>query len=324
MELRHCRYFTVIAEEGNITRAAQRLHVSQPAISKQLKDLESQLGIELVRREPQGLRLTPPGETFLIHAKDLLDRAATAVDAVRPKPQRTGHVVRVAYISGALPDCVSYAVGRARTLNAGITIRLKGLSPQAQMRELRDGEVDVALLGNPTASWKKEFATRVLASWPIQAVLPAGHRLARNGAIDLAQVAGEDFVGLVEQNFPGRNHCIRETCQRAGFEPQLTSFADNLEVLVTMVGMGAGVTVVPSFVTAPPHAGAVLVRLSKPRVKMESVAAWRKNASTEAIRVVVDLLAQGSGVAQEHGVTERQLGRVMSGTGHVTMTTTKT
>ena len=301
MELRHCRYFAAIAEDLNITRAARRCNVSQPAISKQLKDLETELGVVLFDREHHGLRLTPAGEIFLVHAKGLLDRASMAAEAVRPGRLRSENIVTLGYVPTAMPAFLSDALRRAKASGSNLAIRLKGLSPQDQVRGLREGTLDIALLGNPPAAWKREFAARTLTRTPILAVLPNSHSLAGLASVDLSALAKDDFIGLAEQTFPGRNECIREACQRAGFVPRLTIFADSLTALIGMVGGGMGVALAPAFLEAHPHPGAKFIRLRRPRVFAESVAAWRRGETVESVDSIIEVLTESSAMAdQDH------------------------
>lgn len=304
MELRQCRYFVAIAEEMNVTHAARKLHLSQPALSKQLKELEAELGVTLFTRERQGLRLTEGGQQFLVHARDLLGRAATAMAVMRPLTGRSRSLV-VGYSPLMMPDYLAGALRRANAATPGFAVQLKGALPGDQVRGLREGTIDVALLGNPPAIWKREFATRCLTSVPIVAVVPEHHQVATGSSLDLAALAGEPFVGFAEQSFPGRNECVRDACERAGFEPRITRFADSLTALTGMVAAGLGVALAPAFVEAHPMHGVRVLRLRRPRVVAESFAAWRKDRASSVIAAFTGMLLESARERRRDSLVQR-------------------
>src|SRR5262245_26407096 len=195
MEIRHLRYFVTVAEELNISRASARLRISQPAVSRQLRDLEQELGVELFRREKAGIKLTPAGVAFLAHARDLLRRSGEAVKhmaAFRKPAQKT---LTVGYIAPVLANILTPALRRFSAKAPDAEVSLREMAPGDQVKALRDRRIDLALLGNPCREIEDEFEVTVLDRIPFQAVLPDNHLRALRKRIALSELEGEDFIG---------------------------------------------------------------------------------------------------------------------------------
>src|SRR6266700_337732 len=158
MELRHLRYFVTVAEELNVSRASARLRISQPAVSRQLRDLEEELRVELFRREKSGLKLTPAGETFLAHASDLLRRSGDAVKQMESFGKRAQEIVTVGYIAPVLASVLTPALRRFSQQHSDAEVALREMPPGEQPRALREGRIDLALIGNPCPEVEREFA----------------------------------------------------------------------------------------------------------------------------------------------------------------------
>src|SRR5262245_53541411 len=133
MELRHLRYFVTVAEELNVSRASARLRISQPAVSRQLRDLEEELHVELFRREKHGLKLTPAGEAFLAHARDLLRRGSDAVKQMAAFSQQPRQTLTVGYIAPVLTSVLTPALRRFSQAHAEVEVALREISPAEQL-----------------------------------------------------------------------------------------------------------------------------------------------------------------------------------------------
>lgn len=276
MELRHLRYFVTVAEELNISRASARLRISQPAVSRQLRDLEEELRVDLFRRGKQGLKLTPAGEAFLAHARDLLRRSADAMKQMAAFAQQPKQTLAVGYIAPVLASILTPALRRFSQAHADTEVALREMSPAEQVKALRTGRIDLALLGNPCPEVEHEFAVTVLKRIPFQAVLPDNHLLALRKRIALAELEAEPFIGFFEEAFPGRNAAICAGCQVAGFTPRFRHHVENLTALLALVAAGKGVTLAPAEVSQLPHPGAIFVPLKPPAPSVASAAAQRK------------------------------------------------
>jgi len=288
MELRHLRYFVTVAEELNISRASARLRISQPAVSRQLRDLEEELGVQLFRREKNGLKLTLAGDTFLAHARDLLRRSGEAVKQMAAFGQKPKETLTVGYIAPVLASILTPALRRFSQRRPESEIVLRELSPGEQVKALREKRLDLALIGNPDREIQGEFVITILKRIPFEAVLPDHHLLALRKRIALAELEGEEFIGFAEDKFPGRNAAICAACQAAGFTPRLRREVENLTALLALVAAGKGVTLAPDEVSQLPHPQAVFVRLAPPVPSVISAAAHRKEEKNLLLEELLD------------------------------------
>ncbi len=288
MELRHLRYFVTVAEELNISRASSRLRISQPAVSRQLRDLEAELGVELFRREKSGVKLTPAGDTFLAHARDLLRRSGDAVKQMESFAKRAKDIVTVGYIAPVLASILTPALRRFSQQHSDTEVALREMPPGEQLKALREGSIDLALIGNPCPEVEHEFAVTVLMRIPFQAVLPDNHLLALRRHIALSELEQEPFIGFAEEKFPGRNTAICAACQAAGFTPRFRHHVENLTALLALAAAGKGVTLAPAEVGQLPHPQAVFVPLTPPVLSVISVAARRKDDRNPSLQTLLD------------------------------------
>jgi DNA-binding transcriptional LysR family regulator len=306
MELRHLRYFVTVAEELNVSRASARLRISQPAVSRQLRDLEEELGVELFGREKTGLKLTPAGQTFLAHARDLLRRSGDAVKQMEAFSGRTKRTVTVGYIAPVLSSILTPALRRFSEQHSAIEVALREMSPADQVKALREGRIDLGLIGNPCPEVEREFAVTLLTRIPFQAVLPDNHLLALRKRIVLSELEGENFIGFAEGKFPGRNAAICAVCQAAGFTPRFRHHVENLTALLAIVGSGKGVTLAPAEVSQLPHPQATFVPLAPPVPSVISVAARRKDDRNLLLEELLDCCRTRPAPRRSPGPTNRR------------------
>ena len=288
MELRHLRYFVTVAEELNVSRASARLRISQPAVSRQVRDLEKELEVNLFDREKSKLKLTPAGEAFLAHARDLLRRSQDAVSdmaAFRPEAKR---ILTVGYIAPVLAT-LTPALRAFTQKNPEVEVVLREMTPGDQVQALRNSRIDLALPGNPCPELANEFEVTVLDRIPFAAVLPDNHLLALRKRIALSELKQDDFIGFDEERFPGRNNVICRACQEAGFTPRLLHRVESLSALLAEVASGHGVTLAPREVGQLPHPGAVLIALKPPFPSVASVAIFRKGEPKPALLELMTL-----------------------------------
>jgi DNA-binding transcriptional LysR family regulator len=165
------------------------------------------------------------------------------------------------------------------------------MTPDEQVKALRDGGIDLALLGNPCAELGQEFQVTILRRIPFQAVLPDNHLLAKRKRLALSELKNETFVGFREDSFPGRNASICAACQQAGFIPRLRHRVGSLSALLATVASGKGVTLVPEEVGELPHPEAVLVPLKPPVPSVASAAVYRRGEANAALIELLGMCA---------------------------------
>ena len=276
MELRHYRYFLAAAEELNISKASRRMNVSQPAMSRLIRDLEDELGAPLFKRERFGIALTPAGETFLGYARQILDLSNEAIRVLRNQPAQNP-TITIGFITSSLGSFFGTALKSIREAHPDLMINIHELSPADQARALHKGQIDIALIGNPCGSIQDEFETSVLFEMALEAVLPAGHRLAKRKRVNLKELEEDDFIGYSEESFTGRNQTIINACRVAGFKPSLKYQADSLVEVLTLIGAGTGICLMPADVVSLPHPGTVFLPIRNKLEPIRFTAAWRRD-----------------------------------------------
>ena len=303
MELRHLRYFVTVAEELNISRASARLRISQPAVSRQLRDLEEELRVALFNREKHGLKLTPAGQAFLAHARDLLRRSGDAVKQMAAFGEQSKETLTVGYIAPILSGMLTPGLRSFSQSHPQTEVALREMTPGEQVKALRAGRIDLALLGNPCAELDREFTMTVLTRIPFQAVLPDNHLLALRKRIALSELEGEPFIGFSEETFPGRNDAICAGCQSAGFTPRFRQHVENLSALLALVAAGKGVTLAPAEVSQLAHPQAVFIPLKPPAPSVVSAAAQRKDDTNPLLKEILDCCRNGAALVKRARLT---------------------
>jgi DNA-binding transcriptional LysR family regulator len=290
MELRHLKYFVAVAEELNFSRAALRLYISQPTLSRQIKDLEDELSVVLFLRQSDGLMLTEAGIFFLEQAKDILHRSHVAVQTLKADYTNTHEPLVIGYIPTILQTFLGQTLNRFGQAYPEVAVRFQEMPPSEQVKALRNGSIDIAFMGNPPDELDAEFTVKCVKKVPIAAVLPDTHPLARESSINLAKLASEKFIGMREEKFPGRNARIRGTCRSAGFMPSLHLEADSHASMIALVGAKQGVAVMPREAEALPHPQVVFVSLHHPICYARSTAMWRKETPTKSLDKYLKIL----------------------------------
>src|ERR1700761_8096996 len=246
MEIRHLRYFIAVAEEGSLLHAAERrLHTSQPSLSRQIRDLEMELGVKLLERKARGIELTAAGRVFLDHARLAMMQIEVACEAARntERPHKPGFGLgflpgqEVVWLSGAL------RILREEAADVDVTITTKS-SPELA-NALMQGEIDVALLRRETRTAGLDF--KFLVKEPLVAILPSGHRLARHKAIRPEDICREDFISTARAA-PVLKTVIEEYAAKIGIKLKQINDAETLSGGMSLVASTGGFTLVPIYV----------------------------------------------------------------------------
>ena len=247
MDLRHLRYFVAVAEEGHITRAAERLGIQQPPLSQQIKALEAELEVQLFRRKPRGVELTDAGRSLLTDAHRILGE----VEGALAKAQRTarGEQGRIAVgftASAPFHPFVTRVVRDFRAAHPLVALALEESGTAELVNGLRAERLDVAFVRS-AAPDGEGVAFYDLFEEPMFAALPATHRLAQAAGkgLALAALAGEPFVLYRRASGPGLHDAIVGACQAAGFTPRTEQEAPRITATLNLVAAGLGVTLVP-------------------------------------------------------------------------------
>ena len=248
IELRRLRAFVAVAEEGHITRAAERLGMQQPPLTRLLHGLEKELGVLLMHRLPRGVRPTEAGKALLTEARAVLARAEGVNDAVRRAARGEQGRLAIGFTSSAaLHPFVPAALRTFRETLPGVSIVLEEAGTGELVDALRHERLDAAFVRSPVASMANLLVDPVLEE-PMIAALPVGHRLAveTGSPLLLAALGAEEFVLYRRPAGPGLYDAILAACRAAGFSPIIAQEAPRLPATLSLVAAGLGVSIVPA------------------------------------------------------------------------------
>lgn len=243
MELRHLRYYVAVAEAENVSRAAEKLHVSQPALSRQIRDLEDELNVLLLERGAQSVRLTAAGKTFLREARAVLERAEAAVATVRRSAEGAHAELHVGYAPSLTAQILPGALRRFQQEFPKVRVLLHDLSTEEMLGRLRARKLDVALMVQLCPTQSRGLRFQELARYPICVALPREHPLARLPAITTDQAARENFVAYTRADYP-EYHAQLEYL--FGTSLHIVEEHDGATSLIAAVESGRGVAMTPS------------------------------------------------------------------------------
>jgi DNA-binding transcriptional LysR family regulator len=245
MELRHLRYFIAVAEEENVTRAAARLNVSQPPLSRQIHDLESELGLALFERTPKSIRLTEEGRVFLAEARAVLERADEAVRTVRSVADRKHGALHIGYAptpsAGILP-----AVLRAFQEEApDVAVKLHDLASEELLAGLRERKLHAAFMLQPPMKKLRGLKFIKLRTYRIVAAVSGHHRQSKELNIRIEQARGAPLAGYSKQDYPDYYRWVASVLGCAPGKLRFAAECDSGTSLIAAVEAGRGICIIP-------------------------------------------------------------------------------
>lgn len=255
--------FVALAEELHFHRAAERCHISQPAMSQQIARLERELDVRLAHRNKRSVALTTAGEVFLEQARRTIRQMDLAVSLARRTDRGEIGQLTVGVTSPALYVMFPEVAAVFRRILPGVGLVVRELTTAEQERALRIGDIDVGLVHPPLDD--PQFATEEVARPPFHVALPAGHRLTTLDTVEIADLAGEGLVLFPRQIAPQLYDTIVSLCQDAGFSPTIAMEAHPAQSIIALVGSGVGIGFIAAEVQRLPRAGIAYRPIRGPR-----------------------------------------------------------
>ncbi|MCU1254884.1 MAG: transcriptional regulator [Candidatus Angelobacter sp.] len=245
MELRHLRYFAAVGEAGSLTVAARKLHTSQPSLSRQIRDLEVEIGAQLLKRNARGIELTPAGRVFLDHSRLVLSQVEAASEAARRVADPAKPCFSMGFLTGHeliwMPEALRILRDELPNINVMISSQYSPLLADA----LSKGKIDAAILRREKGV--PGLAFRLLVKEPLSVVLPRGHRLAALKAISPRDLVGETFV-TVSDTAPVLRTVIDNYLKRSGVNITPAHEADHISMGMSLIASTRGVGLLPAYV----------------------------------------------------------------------------
>jgi len=288
VEFRHIRYFFAVSVELNFGRAAERLHLAQPALSAQIKRLEEELGARLFERTTRVVSLTASGAVFLEKAREIVVKASLATEAVRKANSGQVGTLRFGVITLAVSPKLAQVLRNFHQRYPEVQITLSDQSTAEQYRSLAQGELDIGVLRppveNPALEWRDwEETYRVLAA-------PSGHRLARKRVLEWKDFDGEGLV-MIQSNSQYRFYDeFLNACSQAGARVHPAQYAKDISSLLWLISAGFGVAPTTAVVSRIRLPGLVFRPLPPGIPPVKTVFAWRRDAVSPALKNFLNCL----------------------------------
>jgi DNA-binding transcriptional LysR family regulator len=249
MELRHLRYFIAVAREENVTRAALKLHVSQPALSRQIRDLEDELGFSLLERTAKSVRLTEAGRLFLTEAQAVLERADEAVEKARAKAGRIEGKLQLGYAPSPSVEILPRVLRSFQTKYPAVRVMLHDLTAEEMISQLHEGKLDVALTVRPLGKSARGLNFVELARYPLCVAVPPQHALASAKSVSIDRLLSEPLLGYTRKDYPDYYAEVEARFDGAARKPRFAEEHDSVTSLIAGVEAGHGVAILPCCVS---------------------------------------------------------------------------
>lgn len=287
MELRHLRYFIAVAEELHFTRAAMRLNIAQPPLSQQVRQLEKELGVQLLWRSKRRVQLTDAGRAFLEEARRALAQADQAARVA--KLVQSGQIgkVSLAFVDTAvntvLPDLMRTHKARYPT----VQVTLRQLSPSRQIEALLAGDIQVGLLRRERVG--REVVFDDLITERLVVAVPRSHALARDEPANLREFEGEAFVLFPRVLAPSLHDFIFGLFRRAGFAPRIVQEAPEQHTLIGLVAAGVGMSITTDAWRNWAPREVIYRPINDPAASLPLLMAWRRDERSPVVKQFLDL-----------------------------------
>lgn len=291
MELRHLRYFVTVVREGNFTRAAERLHIAQPPLSRQIQQLEASLDVQLLERRSRPLRPTDAGRLFYEHALHILDR----VEVLTIMTKRVGQLERgrfgIGFVGSTLYGPLPELVRRFRAAYPELQVELVELTSMQQIAALKDGRVDVGF--GRLAIEEPMLRSEILRQEPLIVALPIGHALLDRPSLPrLVNLVAEPLILYPKEPRPSYADHVLALYRRCGLEPKTVLEVSGVQTALGLVAAGEGIAIVPDALQRLRRDDILYRRLNEERAVSPIIMSCRQHDSSREITSLLDLIRE--------------------------------
>lgn len=290
MELRHLRYFCMVARELNFTRAAEKLNTVQPSLSQQIKDLEQEVGVKLLERSNRKVELTEAGEVFLKEALQSLEHAERAIQLARQVAEVEKEHLDIGFVPVAEMKIFPYIMPNIRAHFPDLKAQFHSLTDAEQFSWLRQGTIDIAFTRYPDPS--AEFESIKIFDEPLTLIVPRDSDVRDISALSIKNFAGRNFVISDEQASPQLFNIIHEFLKNSGIKVNVVQHSTNILLNVNLVGMGVGWSLVPAYVIPLLGENIMVKKTIEPLPMIGLYATYRKDQKHEVINLILKVLKE--------------------------------
>lgn len=291
MELRHLRYFVAVAEALSFTKAAGLLRLAQPSLTRQVRNLEDEIGVRLLVRANNRIALTEEGRLFLFDAKKLLAQCAESIAAVQRMTRGRSVQLNIGYVANIHYGLLPATLGAFRKLCPTVALNLFDMTSAEQYLALEARKIDLGFVGIHPALSGHELLSACVAHDPILATLPTKHPLASKPKLKLSDLETQFFVSMSARSQPGAREWLEDLGRHAGFELRILQEADTEPTAIKFVADGLGVALMPGQIAALSHEGVVFRPLTPP-LRRESNIAWRADNPSQPLREYIRIVKE--------------------------------
>ncbi len=292
MELRYLRYFVTVAERQNFTRAAEELHVAQPAVSQQIKTLEEELGVALLLRTKRSVKLTAAGHAFLHEAKEILAHAELSKQVARRASRGEIGSLSLGCFSSAVSGFLPEVLQAYRRKFSAVRVHLFEMTPEQQMQALARQKIDAGFTRPLASEFEDTFIQERIYRDRLMIALPSTHPLAKSKLVRLGQLAREDFVLFKRSEAPRLMDQLTRLCASAGFAPRIVSEPPMMQTVLMAVASNLGVSVVPGCVRSFHQSGVVFLPLRPASPPIDLMIVRPKGEMPPTVSAWMDLLRE--------------------------------
>ncbi|HEY9876295.1 MAG TPA: LysR family transcriptional regulator [Candidatus Obscuribacterales bacterium] len=290
MELRHLRYFVTLAEELHFGRAAERLHMAQPPLSQQIRQMEVELGFQLFHRTKRTVQLTEAGQVFLEESLRILRQLEQAMQRGRQISRGEMGQLAIAFVASAAYNVLPEVLRTFRAAVPGVTLQLQELTTEQQLQWLKEGRIDVGFLRPPVLD--DTFSSEIIFEEPLMVTLPVNHRLALSEKVSLRELVREPFILFPRSQAPGLYDQIISLCQQADFSPIVAQEAIQMQTIVSLVAAEMGIAIVPASLQNLQRTGVVYKAVEELTPKVAIAMMWRSRDTSPATQRFLEVARQ--------------------------------
>ncbi len=290
MELRHLRYFVAVATELSFTRAAAKLRLAQPSLTRQIKNLEQELRVTLFTRHKQRITLTDQGQFFLERTRKLLAQSALDIHDVRRRGSGSGSgILHIGYTADLHYNLLPGALGALRKIWPDVAINLFDLTVAEQLRAFEQDKLDLSFMREVKLPARAGLQRERIHDCDVMAVLPETHPHAKSPSVSLTDLKPLPFIALSEERYPGTHDWLKRVCRKAGFAPKVAHSVDRAPTLLSCVGLDLGVALLPQACRHLPHAGTVF-RPLQDSIKSRTELVWKRPSLSKPLQHYVEII----------------------------------